>query len=374
MSFPRGGISEEAKMKDYPDNKNLTDRILALKESLGQNLAILTHHYQRKEIVDLGDFKGDSFGLSQKAAAHKTARYIVFCGVHFMAESAAILSQGHQRVQIPAIEAGCWMADMAENYAVEKAWEELTAITGPGSIMPIVYMNSNADLKAFCGRNGGAVCTSSNAPAVFHWGLSQREKIFFFPDQHLGRNTGNQMHIPSEQMIVWNPEKPLGGNTPEDIKMARLILWDGYCLVHTRFEVGHVLKMRERFPDAKIVVHPECTEDVVALSDAVGSTSYIVKYVENALPHTTIIIGTEVNLVNRLALENPDKNVLDLHYSLCPNMFKINLKNLLLTLENIGELNVVTVREAATADARLALDRMLALAPENESSRRRAVG
>lgn len=361
-------------MENCADNRNLTDRILAIKESSGENIVILTHHYQRKEIVDLGDFRGDSFGLSQKAAAHKNARHIVFCGVHFMAESAAILSQGHQTVQIPAIEAGCWMADMAETFTVDKAWEDLTAITGPDSIMPIVYMNSDADLKAFCGRHGGAVCTSSNAPAAFHWGFSQREKIFFFPDQHLGRNTGNQMDVPPGQMIVWNPEKPLGGNTPEDIKMAKLILWDGYCLVHTRFQVGHVLKMRERFPDAKIVVHPECTEDVVALADEVGSTSYIVKYVENARPHTTIIIGTEVNLVNRLALENPDKNVLDLHYSLCPNMFKINLKKLLWTLENIGKVNVVTVPEAIKADARMALDRMLALTPQKESRKKRAVG
>ncbi|HUU81081.1 MAG TPA: quinolinate synthase NadA, partial [Acidobacteriota bacterium] len=316
-------------MNNSTENKDLIERIAAIKNKMGKALLILTHHYQRKEIVDLGDFRGDSFGLSQKAAADRAARFIVFCGVHFMAESAAILSQDHQTVQIPAVEAGCWMANMAEIFTVENAWKDLTAITGPDSIMPIVYMNSDAELKAFCGHHGGTVCTSSNTPDAFHWGFDHREKVFFFPDQHLGRNSGNQMGITPEHMIVWNPERPLGGNTPEDIKRAKLILWDGYCLVHTRFQVEHVLKMRERFPEAKIVVHPECTQEVVALADAVGSTSFIVKYVENALPHTTIIIGTEVNLINRLALENPDKNVLDLHYSLCPNMFKINLKNLL---------------------------------------------
>ncbi len=350
-------------MQYQKDDKEIIENILAIKKTLGEKLLILTHHYQRKEIVDLGNCRGDSFGLSQKAAADKAARFIVFCGVHFMAESAEILSQPHQTVQIPALEAGCWMADMADIDIVERAWREVTSITGEDSVIPIVYMNSDAALKAFCGSRGGAVCTSSNAPAAFRWGFGEREKILFFPDQHLGRNTGNQMEIPAEEMIVWDPHKPLGGNTPDGIKKAKVILWDGYCLVHTRFLVEHVLKMRERFPEAKIVVHPECTQEVVALADAVGSTSFIVKYVKSAPPRTTIIIGTEVNLVNRLALENPDKNVLDLHYSLCPNMFKINLKNLLWTLENIGKVNVITVPQVIKADAREALDRMLALVP-----------
>lgn len=345
------------------DDKILIDRIMAIKDELGKKLIILTHHYQRREIVDLGDFKGDSFGLSQKAAADKSARYIVFCGVHFMAESAEILSQPHQTVQIPDEGAGCWMSDMADIVLVEKAWKELTAITGSESITPIVYMNSDAELKAFCGRNGGIVCTSSNAPAAFQWGFGQREKVFFFPDEHLGRNSGNQLGIPSEEMIVWDPEKPLGGNSPEDIKKARAILWKGYCLVHTRFKVEQIQEMRETYPEAKIVVHPECTQEVVALADAVGSTSYIVKYVENAPPDTTVIIGTEINLINRLAQEYPDKTILELHHSLCPNMFKINLNNLLHTLENIGEYNVITVPEDIKADAGLALDRMLTLAP-----------
>jgi quinolinate synthase len=344
------------------NEKEIIRQIKEIKKSLGKKLIILTHHYQRKEIVDLGDYKGDSFDLSQKAAVDKAAEYIVFCGVHFMAESAEILSQPHQTVQIPVVEAGCWMADMADIFMVEKAWKEIASVIGPGAVVPIVYMNSDANLKAFCGRNSGVVCTSSNAPAALEWGFSQKDKILFFPDQHLGRNTGNRMGIPSDEMIVWNPKEPLGGNHPDSIKKARLILWDGYCLVHTRFQVDHIRQMREQYPEAKIVVHPECTEEVVALADAAGSTSFIVKYVEDAPPHSTIIIGTEVNLVNRLAFEYPDKEVFELYYSLCPNMFKINLKSLLWTLQNIGQVNVVQVPDAIKQDSRLALDRMLSLA------------
>ena len=348
-------------MREQTEDNAVAEKILEIKEKMGKELLILTHHYQRKEIVDLGDFRGDSFGLSQKAAADKDARFIVFCGVHFMAESAEILSQPHQTVQIPDIEAGCWMADMADIVIVEKAWQDISSIIGEEAVMPVVYMNADADLKAFCGRQGGIVCTSSNAPAAFKWGFNQREKIFFFPDQHLGRNTGNQMGIPSEEMIVWDPEKPLGGNTPESIKKAKVILWDGYCLVHTRFTVEQISNIKEKFPEAKIVVHPECTQEVVAAADATGSTSYIVKYVKNAPPNSTIIVGTEINLINRLDLEYPDKKVLTLHDSLCPNMFKINLQNLLWTLENIGRVNVVKVPEATKKDAGMALNRMLAL-------------
>ena len=348
-------------MPDQFNEKEVREKILTLKDTLGEKLLILAHHYQMKEIVDLGDFRGDSFGLSQRAAADRAAEFIVFCGVHFMAESAEILSQPHQTVQIPALEAGCWMADMADIQTVEKAWEELTSITGRESVMPLVYMNSDAELKAFCGREGGAVCTSSNAADGFQWGFSQREKIFFFPDQHLGRNTGNQMGLSPDEMIVWNPEESFGGNRPEEIKKAKVILWDGYCLVHTRFRVEHIHKMRKEFPEAKIVVHPECTQEVVDLADEVGSTSFMVKYIENAPPNTTILVGTEINLINRMSLEHPDKKVFDLHYSLCPNMFKINLNNLLWTLENIGRVNVVEVPEEIKGDARLALNRMLDL-------------
>jgi quinolinate synthase len=343
------------------ETEKLVERIRTIKEALGKELLILTHHYQRKEIIDLGDVRGDSFGLSKKAAEDSEARFIVFCGVHFMAESAAILAQPHQTVQIPDYEAGCWMADMADAHDIERAWDEITSISGQGSVVPIVYMNSDAHLKAFCGRHGGTVCTSSNADRAIRWGFSRGQKILFFPDQHLGRNVGNQMGLKPEEMIVWDPKKPAGGNAPEDIAGARLILWDGYCLVHTRFEVQHMVQMRKTFPEAKIVVHPECTQEVVALSDACGSTSFIVNYVKSAPPGATIIIGTEINLIHRLALVNPDKKVIELHRSLCPNMFRINLKNLLRTLENIGQVNVVTVPEAIKAEAVIALDRMLNL-------------
>jgi quinolinate synthase len=254
------------------------------------------------------------------------------------------------------------MADMADIVLLEKAYEDLSPITNIDRIIPVVYMNSDAELKAFCGRNGGIVCTSSNARAAFDWGFNRGDKIMFFPDQHLGRNTGNSMGIPAEEMIVWNPAKPLGGNNADSIKRSRLILWDGYCLVHTRFKVEHVNKVREQLPHARIVVHPECKQEVVALADAVGSTSFIVKYVDRAPPGSTIIVGTEVNLIDRLNIEYPDKEVLPLHHSLCPNMSKINLDNLLWSLENIGLVNLVTVPEEIREDSRKALDRMLALA------------
>jgi len=344
------------------DSQNIA-KIQDIKSRLGKSLVILTHHYQRKEIVDLGDYSGDSFELSRKAAEDRDARFIIFCGVHFMAESAEILSQAHQTVQIPDAEAGCWMADMADIYLVQRAWDAIADTVKDVSICPIVYLNSDAHLKAFWGRRGGTVCTSSNAETAFRWGLERSDKIFFFPDQHLGRNTGNRLGVPPEEMIVWNPHKPLGGNRPEQIKTAKIILWDGYCLVHTRFKCDHIYKLRDRFPEAKIIVHPECTQEVVAAADAVGSTGVIVKYVAQAPAGSTIIIGTEIHLIQRLALENPDKKILELHHSLCPNMYKINLENLCRTMEGIGEVNRVTVSETVKKDSRRALDRMLALAP-----------
>jgi len=343
------------------DHREIQEEIVRLKRKYGKELVILTHHYQRKDIVDLGDFQGDSFGLSQKAAADSAARYIVFCGVHFMAESAAVLAQKHQVVQIPDLEAGCWMADMADAYVVEKAWKEVSEIVGERSLIPIVYMNSDALIKAHCGRNGGVVCTSSNAPEAFKWAFKRKEKIFFFPDEHLGRNTGNRLGIKPSEMIVWDPEKKLGGNTEKMIHDSKLILWRGYCLVHTRFTQQDMKSMKERNPDARIVVHPECTQEVVALADAVGSTSYIVKYVAEAPKGSTTVVGTEINLIKRLALEYSDKNVIPLKESLCPNMYKIDSSKLLYTLEHIGEYNRVIVPEEIASDARLALDRMLSL-------------
>ncbi|MFZ2445542.1 MAG: quinolinate synthase NadA [Syntrophobacteraceae bacterium] len=344
------------------DYTELVENIQAKKRELGKELKILTHHYQRREIVGLGDFVGDSFELSRKAASDGDCRHIVFCGVHFMAESAAILSQPHQVVQIPNVNAGCWMASMADSITVKSAWDQISEISGKDRVVPVVYMNSDAELKAFCGRRGGTVCTSSNASRAIRWAFEAGEKILFFPDQHLGRNVGHDLGLKPEDMIVWSPEKPLGGNTPEAVRAAKIVLWDGYCLVHTRFTIEQIMKMRSEFPEAQIVVHPECTREVVAASDACGSTSFIVKYVKEAPSGATIVIGTEINLIHRLALEYPDKKVLDLHSSLCPNMFKINLGNLLWTLNNIGRVNVVTVPERVKAEAKLALDQMLALA------------
>lgn len=343
------------------DEERYIEDIIKIKKEMGDNLVILAHHYQRSDIVELGDFIGDSFELSQKAAESLKANNIVFCGVHFMAESAAILAGPHQVVQIPDEHAGCPMADMADIYNVKQAWDQLASIIDTGSITPIVYMNSDAELKAFCGRNGGLVCTSSNAPAAFEWAFGRSEKVFFFPDQHLGRNTGNEMGVSREEMIVWDPQKPLGGNSREGIRRAKIILWDGYCHVHTHFKTEHVRSIRQKFPEAQIVVHPECPEEVVALSDAVGSTGYIVKYVKDAAPGATIIVGTEINLVKRLALENTEKKVFELSNSLCTDMFKIDLEKLLWTLENLGKVNVVTVADRIKEDARKALQRMLDL-------------
>jgi quinolinate synthase len=344
-----------------PEDKKRIEQILEYKKKLGKELVILAHHYQRKEIVELGDYRGDSFGLSQKAAQDADARYIVFCGVHFMAESAEILSQPHQTVQIPDMDAGCWMADMANTVSVQAAWDQVTDIVSADGITPVVYMNADAGIKAFCGRHEGIVCTSSNARAALDWSFARRPRVFFFPDQHLGRNTGNAMGLKPDEMVLWNPDKPLGGNTEEQIKKAKIYLWDGYCLVHTRFTPEEMTGMREKYPEAKLVVHPECTQEVVALADAVGSTSFIVKYVEDAPAGSTIVIGTEINLIDRLAQVHTDKTVLPLKESLCPNMYKISPENLLDSLVHIGEKNVVTVPEEIKREAKLALDRMLTL-------------
>ncbi|MCP3901687.1 MAG: quinolinate synthase NadA, partial [Desulfobacteraceae bacterium] len=289
------------------ETNELIQKIKEKKKELGDKVVILTHHYQRKDIVDLGDFSGDSFALSAKAAKDENAQYIVFCGVHFMAESAAILAKSNQTVQIPDTDAGCWMADMADTVLLRKAWAEITSIVAEDKVIPLVYMNSDAHIKAHCGRKNGIICTSSNAPKAFEWAYERGEKIFFFPDEHLGRNTGNALNIPQDEMIVWDPAKPFGGNSEESIKKAKVVLWKGFCLVHTRFTEDQMKDMRKNHPDAKIVVHPECTQEVVALSDAVGSTSFIVDYVEKAEKGSTIIIGTEINLVERLGIEHSDK-------------------------------------------------------------------
>jgi quinolinate synthase len=343
------------------EDQDRIEKIQAIKQRLGRKLMILTHHYQRKEIVDLGHYRGDSFDLSQRAARDEEAQFIVFCGVHFMAESAAILAKPHQTVQIPDMNAGCWMSDMADVFIVERAWNEVAAIVGEKHITPLVYMNSEAAIKAHCGRHNGAVCTSSNAARAFEWAFRQKEKIFFFPDEHLGRNTANALGIPADQMRIYDPEKPLGGNSEDDIRKAKVFLFKGYCLVHTRFTLDDISAMRKKYPEAKIVVHPECTQEVVKSADAVGSTSFIVKYAAEAPKGSTVIIGTEIHLIKRLALEHPDKTILALKESLCPNMYKINLKNLQACLENIGKTNIVKVDETIKKDALIALENMLSL-------------
>jgi quinolinate synthase len=360
-------ISTEARpLEDYVGlgEQELFERIERARTTLGERLVILGHHYQRSDVICHADFEGDSFNLARQAASRPQADYIVFCGVHFMAESADILSAPHQQVILPDLAAGCSMADMARLDQVESAWEQLLDL-GLDSIMPITYMNSAANLKAFCGRNGGAVCTSSNAVTLFRWSLAQREKLFFFPDEHLGRNTGVKFDIPLDRMAVWDPRLELGGNTPEKLKEAKLILWKGFCSVHGRFLPRHVDDRRAEYPGINILVHPECRYEVVSKSDYHGSTEYIIKTISAAPAGSKWAVGTELNLVDRLAQRNPDKFVTLLAPDLCmcATMFRIAPENLLWSLENLVDghvVNQITVDEETARQARVALDRMLA--------------
>jgi quinolinate synthase len=345
-----------------------TERIRALKRRLGSSLVILGHHYQRREIVELADYRGDSLQLARLAAEQRQAKYIVFCGVNFMAETAAILAQPHQKVIHPNFLAGCPLADLADEADVLRAWQEICAACdlpavrhGAATVIPITYVNSSAAVKAFCGRNRGIICTSANAKAVARWALARGERFLFMPDEHLGRNTCNALGIPRDKTITWDPKSRFGGHARQEISRATAILWKGNCHVHTFFTPDHVRQARQRYPDAKIIVHPECTEKVVALADASGSTSAIVRYVEEAPAGATIIIGTEINLVSRLAREHPEKHVYPLARSLCPNMYRINLHNLLFCLGEIGKVNVVRVPEEIRRPARRAIQRMLKL-------------
>ncbi len=337
----------------------ITKQIHALRQSLGEQVVLLAHHYQRPEIVALADYRGDSLELSRIAAQEHQAKYIVFCGVRFMAESAAILCQPHRLVMHPDFAAGCPLADMASLGQVEQAWGELAEVCDPSSVMPVTYINSTADIKAFCGRRGGCICTSSNAKAVLRWALEHRAKVFFFPDQHLGRNTANALGIQAKQQILWDPRQPLGGNTKTQIARAKAILWKGHCHVHTFFTPDHVKQARRIHPGCRIVVHPECVEEVVKLVDANGSTGFIVRYAQDAPPGSCIVIGTEINMIARLASEHPDKRIYELARSLCPNMYKINLYNLYWTMTELGNVNVITVADDIKRDARTALARML---------------
>ncbi|MFP5316744.1 MAG: quinolinate synthase NadA [Acidimicrobiia bacterium] len=336
----------------------------AAKATLGDRLLILGHHYQRDEVMRWADARGDSFGLSRLAASNAEVEYIVFCGVHFMAESADILTAEHQVVILPDLNAGCSMADMADLDSVETAWDELAAVTDIERIVPITYMNSSAALKAFVGRNGGAVCTSSNARSVIRWALERGEKLLFFPDQHLGRNTAFQLGFGPADLRVWNPKLDLGGLEDTDVKEATFLLWRGHCSVHQRFKVDHVAAFREAHPGGLVVVHPECSHEVVALADQVGSTDFIIKAVEAAPAGSVIGVGTEIHLVQRLANEHPDLTVVSLDPLVCPcsTMFRIDAAHLAWCLENLVEgtvVNRITVDAETAAWARVALERML---------------
>jgi quinolinate synthase len=346
------------------DEAELVSRIEEHKATLGSRLLILAHHYQRKEVVGVGHFVGDSFMLAKKAAESPEAKDIVFCGVHFMAEAANIVGREDQTVYLPNATAGCPMADMAPIDDVLIAWQELEHLGLSGDTTPVSYMNSAAYLKAFCGRNEGLICTSSNALSAFKWSFERRPKIFFFPDQHLGRNTGIDLGIPAGEMVVWDNTVPGGGLDPDELRQARVILWKGHCHVHGRFLPEHIDQVRKRYKNARIVVHPECTHEVVSKADAVGSTNFIVKYVEDAPAGSTIAIGTELNLISRLAAEHPDKTVVELtgqDCPLCSNMFRTTLSDVAYCLDHLGSGNIIKVKPEIRRDALLALERMLNL-------------
>ncbi|MFA5627354.1 MAG: quinolinate synthase NadA [Thiohalomonadaceae bacterium] len=363
------GILPIEKFADLSDEE-CERRIIAAKEKLGKRLVILGHHYQREEVFRHADFSGDSLKLSREAA-QSDAEYIVFCGVHFMAEVADILSRPEQISILPDLGAGCSMADMANLANVERAWRELAEVLEPDEqVTPITYINSAADLKAFCGRHGGIVCTSSNASKVLEWAFAQREKILFFPDQHLGRNTGHAMGIPMAEMVVWDFDQPMGGLSTDQIKQAKIILWKGFCSVHQMFRPEHIDRFKEKYPEAKIISHPEAPIEVCQKSDYVGSTEYIIKTVRESAPGTRWLIGTELNLVNRLheQYKHEGKNI---HFMsptvcMCSTMFRIDPQHLAWVLENLVAghvVNQVKVAPEETDMARLALERMLEVSP-----------
>ncbi len=342
----------------------LAERIAAAKSALGEQLFILGHHYQRDEVIRWADARGDSFKLAQLAQQRPEADYIVFCGVHFMAEAADVLTGDHQQVILPDLNAGCSMADMADIDSVEEAWEELAEVIDIDRVVPITYMNSAAALKAFVGRHGGAVCTSSNARAVLEWAFERGDKVLFFPDQHLGRNTGFQMGYDESHMAVWNPRKDLGGIDADRVRDVRFLLWKGHCSVHQRFTTQHVADFRAAHPDGVVIVHPECSHEVCAAADEVGSTEFILKAVAAKPAGTAIGVATEIHMVNRMADETPDKTIVSIDPLICPcsTMFRIDAPHLCWTLERLVEgqvVNRVTVDPEVADWARVALQRML---------------
>ena len=348
----------------------LASMIGAAKAALGSRLFVLGHHYQRDEVMRWADARGDSFGLSRIAAGQAEAEFIVFCGVHFMAESADVLTGDHQQVLLPDLNAGCSMADMADIDQVEEAWDELARVVDVDGLIPVTYMNSAAALKAFVGRHGGAVCTSSNARAVLTWALDRGQgrgdRVLFFPDQHLGRNTGFELGYGADDMRVWNPRLALGGLTDREVKESTLLLWKGHCSVHQRFRPAHVESFRAEYPDGIVMVHPECAHEVVELGDVVGSTDAIIRAVAAAPSGSVIGVATEIHLVNRLDHESPDKTVVCLDPLVCPcsTMSRIDPQHLAWILEGLvdGEVRNRIVVDAETSEwAKVALERMLAI-------------
>lgn len=361
-----------AALRVFPriDPNECDERIRRAKAQLGEDVVILGHHYQREEVFRYADYSGDSLKLSRLASQSK-AKYIVFCGVHFMAEVADIVSRPEQISILPDLAAGCSMADMASLAKVERAWRELGEVLAADQhITPVTYINSAADLKAFCGRHGGIVCTSSNARHVLDWSFKQRDKVLFFPDQHLGRNTGLRMGIALDEMVVWDYELPYGGLTPDQIRRAKMILWKGFCSVHQMFRPEHIERFLERHPETQVISHPECPYAVCEKSHFVGSTEYIINTIAAAAPHTRWLVGTELNLVNRLAerFKSEDKQI---HFMaptvcMCSTMFRIDPPHLAWTLENLVAgtvVNRIQVPEGTKQEALLALQRMLDVSP-----------
>ncbi|GAA3281227.1 quinolinate synthase NadA [Paenarthrobacter aurescens] len=386
-AYGPGASSEDVAPKATPrqgqlpeEYKKATDaeldaRIRAAKATLGDRAVILGHFYQRDEVIQYADFVGDSFQLANAALTRPDAEAIIFCGVHFMAETADILSTAEQAVILPNLAAGCSMADMADEDSVEECWEQLEEIfgtepdaSGRVPVIPVTYMNSSAALKAFCGRNGGIVCTSSNAKVVLEWAFERGQRVLFFPDQHLGRNTAKALGVPLEQMPMWNPRKELGGNDEQTLQESRVILWHGFCSVHKRFNVGQIEKARQDFPGVNVIVHPECPMEVVDAADSAGSTDFIKKAIAAATEPTTFAIGTEINMVNRLAAENPQHTIFCLDPVICPcsTMYRIHPGYLAWVLEELVEgriVNRITVDDSVQDNAKIALERMLAAKP-----------
>lgn len=336
------------------------------KQELGDKLLVLCHHYQQQAVFQYADVSGDSLKLANMAAKSRDRRYIVFCGVHFMAESADILTTDEQIVMLPDLRAGCPMADMATIDEVEWAWNELTATIGAGRVIPVTYVNSAAKIKAFVGVHDGSVCTSSNAERVLTWALGRGEKVFFFPDEHLGRNSAYALGMPADEVVLWQRGKHLGGNTSAQLKRAKVILWDGYCTVHMQFQASHIRMWREKEPDVRVIVHPECCHEVVSLADQYGSTETIIRAIAESAAGSRWAVGTEINLVNRLRKQHPDKIIHSLapFQCLCSTMYRIKPAYLLWVLDNLVHhraVNRITVDRETAVQARIALDRMLTI-------------